>query len=248
MSTLKHIAIIMDGNGRWAKRKFRPRIWGHVKGSSIINDIVEEAIDLKIETLTLYAFSSENWSRPKDEVESLMKILVKYLVKNQKMLLDNNIQFGTIGREEKMSKSIKNLVDKTKNITKNNSGLKLIFAFDYGGRNEIVDAVNKIIKLHPSRMITQKDIQENLYRSDMSDVDLVIRTGGDQRTSNFLTWQSVYAELFFTDTMWPDFCANEFRKIVNEVSKRQRRFGSLDNNGSLDKSRDLISKNLGINK
>ena len=238
-NSIKHVAIIMDGNGRWAKQKFRPRVWGHIRGSKIVNSIVESASNHGLKALTLYAFSSENWSRPNDEISTLFKLLKKFLIKEREQIRKNKIEFQVIGDISKLNIETQQLIKDVEEESKNSTGLKLSFAFSYGGRIEIVDAVNKFVKQNPGKEISEKDIQKNLYRPDAGDVDLMIRTGGDQRISNFLLWEVSYAELFFTDTKWPDFTKNEFESIINKVSGHDRRFGSLDNKGSLEKSKEL---------
>jgi undecaprenyl diphosphate synthase len=242
-NSIKHVAIIMDGNGRWAKQKFRPRVWGHIRGSKIVNTIVESASNQGLKALTLYAFSTENWSRPGDEVSTLFKLLKKFLIKEREQIKNNGIQFKVIGDISKLNTETQKLINDVEEESKNSTGLMLSFAFSYGGRIEIVDAVNKYIKENPGKELKEEDIQKNLYRPEAGDVDLMIRTGGDQRISNFLLWEVCYAELFFTNTKWPGFTKKEFESIIEKVSGHDRRFGSLDNKGSLEKSKEL-SKNF----
>lgn len=242
--SINHVAIIMDGNGRWAKQRFRPRVWGHVRGSSVVSSIVESASNLNLKALTLYAFSTENWSRPNEEVSTLFKLLYKFLNKEKESIIKNNIQFKVIGHIDRLDEKIKSLIREVEEQSKNATGLKLSFAFSYGGRQEIVDSINTFIKENPGQEIKEEDIQNHLYRPDIGDVDLMIRTAGDKRISNFLLWQASYAELYFTDVKWPDFSAEHFENIINEVSSRDRRFGSLDNQGSLQKTKNLIQENL----
>jgi len=243
MNKIKDVAIIMDGNGRWAKSRFRPRVWGHVKGASIINSIAQEAEKLQLNSLTLYAFSTENWSRPKSEVTALFKILFKFLSKNQKVMIDRNVQFNVIGEYDQLDQKIKNLIEDTKKITKNNSGLRLNFAFGYGGKDEIISSVNKFIENNPGEKISKEDLDQNLYDPNLKEVDLVIRTGGDQRISNFLIWQAAYSELAFTQTKWPDFSREEFCEIVRSYENVERRFGGLGDNSSLADSQRKSQKN-----
>lgn len=243
-SNIKHVAIIMDGNGRWAKQRFRPRVWGHIRGSNVVSKIVESASDLGLNALTLYAFSTENWSRPREEISTLFKLLGKFLKKEKNNILKNNIQFKVIGDISKLESSLKNLIIEITELSQKATGLKLSFAFSYGGRNEIVDAVNSFISENPGKKITEQEIQGRLYRPDIGDVDLMIRTAGDQRISNFLLWQMSYAELYFIDTKWPDFNASLFQDIIKVVSQRDRRFGSLDNSGNLVNSKKLAEKNI----
>lgn len=242
--SIKHVAIIMDGNGRWAKQRFRPRVWGHIRGSNVVSSIVESASNTGLDALTLYAFSTENWSRPKEEVTTLFKLLYKFLKKERKSIKKNNIQFKVIGNISKLEDHVQGLINEVEAESKSATGLKLSFAFSYGGRQEILDSVNKYILDNPGKEISEEAINQNLYRPEIGDVDLMIRTAGDQRISNFLLWQSSYAELFFTDTKWPDFSAKQFEEIIQSVSKRDRRFGSLDNQGTLDKTKKLVQENL----
>ncbi len=239
-SSLRHIAIVMDGNGRWATERNRPRVWGHIRGSNIVTSVVEKASDLKLDALTLYAFSTENWSRPDLEIKTLFKLLKKFLKKEQKSILKNNIVFDVIGDTSGLDQATQDIIKQTRDLSRNNSGLKLSFAFSYGGRQEIIHAVNQYIRKSPGLKIDEKLLEQNLYRPEIGDVDLLIRTGGDKRVSNFLLWQVSYAELYFTDIKWPDFTASQFEAIVEEVKSRSRRFGSLDNNGSLEKTKILL--------
>jgi len=224
---LEHIAIIMDGNGRWAQTRSHARVWGHIRGSKIVSNIVEEADDLGVRALTLYAFSTENWSRPVTEVTVLFKLLKKFLIKERKRVLKNNIQFKVMGDTSKLPEKTKEIIQELENDSVDNTGLKLTFAFGYGGRDEIVQATNQFIKENPGKEITEELLQSYLLLPEIGDVDLLIRTGGDQRISNFLLWQSAYAEFYFTDTKWPDFKREEFRKIYEFVSLRERRFGNI---------------------
>lgn len=228
MSTIKHVAIIMDGNGRWAKQRFRPRIWGHVRGSSVVSDIVEAADDMGLKALTMYAFSTENWSRPLEEVSSLFRLLKKFLIKEKARILSNNIKFRVIGEIQNLPRETVELINELELMTKNATGLYLTFAFNYGGRSEIVRAVNSYIVSNPARLIDEEQLNELMYRPETGDVDLMIRTGGEQRISNFLLWQMAYAELYFSQTKWPEFTAHEFKNIINHVSNRERRFGNVN--------------------
>jgi undecaprenyl diphosphate synthase len=239
----QHIAIVMDGNGRWAHSRFRPRIWGHVRGSQVVSTIVEAANDIGVKSLTLYAFSTENWSRPVDEVKILIKILKKFLIKEEQRIIKNNIKFKVIGDTTDLSSEIVNIIHSLENRTKNASGLNLTFAFSYGGRKEIIDSINNCIDKNPRQKITEKDLSSMLYRPEIGDVDLLIRTGGDLRISNFLLWQIAYAELFFTKTQWPDFTPEEFNKIILEVSSRERRFGNLGDSKDLNSACEKANLN-----
>lgn len=239
-----HVAIIMDGNGRWAKSRVRPRIWGHVRGAGIVSDIVEEARNIGIKSLTLYSFSTENWSRPFPEVKTLFSLLRKFLIKEKKRILCNEICFKVIGDIKNLPNETKKLIYELENETSKNQGLKLTFAFGYGGRDEIVRAVNCFIEHNSGKNISEADLTSNLMNPATGDVDLLIRTGGDQRISNFLLWQMAYAELFFTDTKWPDFKKKEFRGIIETVSGRERRFGSITSTESLMISSAKAKENI----
>ncbi|MBA2404263.1 MAG: di-trans,poly-cis-decaprenylcistransferase [Bdellovibrionales bacterium] len=237
MSQIKHVAIIMDGNGRWANQRFRPRIWGHVRGSNVVSDIVRSADESGLKALTLYAFSTENWSRPLEEVSTLFKLLKKFLLREKEKILANNLKFKVIGEIQNLPPETINLIKEVEELTKNATGLNLTFAFGYGGRVEILRAVNLFQAAHPGREMTESDLNSLMYRPEVGDVDLMIRTGGEQRISNFLLWQMAYAELYFTPTKWPDFSANEFKKIIHNVSNRERRFGNVNaQNGLVDSS------------
>lgn len=224
---IKHVAVIMDGNGRWAKMRSHPRVWGHVRGTAVVSEIVEAADDLGIEALTMYAFSSENWCRPQTEVRVLFNLLYKFLKKERERILSNNIRFRIMGDISNLPEQTRKLIAQLENETAMNTGLKLTFAFGYGGRSEIASAVNRFMKANPGKEITDEMLNHYLMIPDLGDVDLLIRTGGDQRVSNFMLWQIAYAEMFFTHTKWPDFSADEFKEIIELVSKRERRFGAI---------------------
>lgn len=227
MSELNHIAIIMDGNGRWAKSRFHPRVWGHIRGASIVSDIVEEADHLGIKALTLYAFSTENFSRPLDEVKTLFKLLKKFLKKERSRILKNKICFKVIGDISSLPTETKDLILNLENETKDFSGLKLSFAFGYGSRKEIIDSINKHIEKNPGTPINEALLEQNFYRPESGAVDLLIRTGGDFRISNYLLWQIAYAELYFVEKAWPDFTKEDLRDIYLSVKNRERRFGTV---------------------
>ncbi len=236
MSQIKHVAIIMDGNGRWANQRFRPRIWGHVRGSGVVSDIVRAADDAGLKALTLYAFSTENWSRPLEEVSTLFRLLKKFLLKEKQRILANNIKFKVIGEIQNLPPETIKLIQEVEGLTQNSSGLQLTFAFSYGGRAEILRAVNNFTANNPGKELTESDLNSLTYRPETGDVDLMIRTGGEQRISNFLLWQMAYAELYFTPTKWPDFTASEFKKILENVSSRERRFGNVCSQSGLSDS------------
>jgi undecaprenyl diphosphate synthase len=219
-----HLAIIMDGNGRWAKKRGLKRVEGHKKGAEVVKEITTYcANNPEIEILTLYAFSTENWKRPKMEVDFLMKLLDNWLKKELQSYIKNDVKFETIGDISKFSPKLKKRIEYTKEVTKNNKKLTQVLALNYGSRDEITRAVKKIIEKNEE--ITPENIQKNL---DISrNVDLLIRTSGEIRVSNFLLWQIAYAEMFFTKTLWPDFTSKELEKIINEFKKRERRFGGI---------------------
>ena len=220
MNSLNHVAIIMDGNGRWAKSRGHIRVWGHVRGSKIVSEIVEEADNLGVKHLTLFTFSTENWSRPINEIKVLFRLLKKFLEKEKKRIIKNRIKFKVIGDISDLPLPTKELIWEMEELTKDMDGLNLTFCFNYGGRTALVDKVNLLVENNIP--VTEGNLIESF---EVGDVDLLIRTGGDQRISNFLLWQMAYSELYFTPTMWPEFSTKEFREIYEKVSKRERRFG-----------------------
>ena len=228
LSEIGHIAIIMDGNGRWAQKRSRPRFWGHVRGSRVVSEIIETADSLNIKALTLYAFSTENWSRPTDEIKVLFQLLKKYVIREAERVMANNIWFKVIGDISKLPTETKQLIKSLEEKTKFNSGLKLNFAFGYGGQKEIVDAVNFYIAQNPGNPLCEEDIEKRLLTNGVGNVDLLIRTGGEHRISNFLLWQNAYAELRFSPTFWPDFGSREFTRIIENFCRSNRRFGGLN--------------------
>jgi undecaprenyl diphosphate synthase len=227
-----HVAIIMDGNGRWAKKRILNRIEGHKKGADVVRLIVRASREIGISILTLYAFSTENWQRPKTEVAALMTLLKNFLKSEQKEMLDNNIRLNTIGQIERLPKDVQQVLNKTIALTKKNSGLILNLALSYGGRAEIVRMVQKIAKktkegnIDPD-LITPELISDFLYTKGMPDPDLLIRTSGEMRISNFLLWQIAYTEIFITETLWPDFSKKEFLQILKHYKNRERRYGKV---------------------
>lgn len=243
---IKHVAIIMDGNGRWAQARSHKRVWGHVRGARVVSQIVEEADELGVEALTLYAFSSENWSRPLEEIQILFSLLRKFLERERDRIIRNQIRFRVMGEISQLPEYTQKLILDLQEDTKNFNGMKLNFAFSYGGRAEIVKAVNKLIAQKPFSTITEADIESSLYLPDIGDVDLMIRTGGDQRISNFLLWQAAYAEFYFTNTKWPDFTRTEFRQIVLDVLHRERRFGGVSAVSELKHTVVMAKKNRSL--
>lgn len=227
-----HIAIIMDGNGRWAKQRKLPRIKGHYQGMQTIKKITKEASDLGIKYLTLYAFSTENWTRPKNEVNYIMNLPVNFLKTFLPELIENNVKVETIGFLNDLPTATLEAISKAKDQTKDNTGLKLIFAINYGGRAEIVQSVKSIYeKLSSeglsSEHITEQLINEHLMTHNYPDPDLLIRTSGEQRISNFLIWQVSYSEFIFNEKFWPDFDKEELINCIKIYQSRQRRFGGL---------------------
>jgi undecaprenyl diphosphate synthase len=226
----KHLAIIMDGNGRWAKKQGLLRTLGHESGTKSVKANIKTCAKLGIENLTLYAFSTENWNRPKLEVDTLMKILVRSLKKELKTLQDNNIKLNTIGNLEKLPKSAQAELLDVIEKTKNNSRMTLTLALSYGSREEIVNAVKNISDKVKNNIISLDSIDdsiinEHLYTQNLPEVDLLIRTSGEHRISNFLLWQIAYAELYFTDILWPDFKEQDLYEAIISYQKRERRFG-----------------------
>jgi undecaprenyl diphosphate synthase len=223
-----HIAIIMDGNGRWAARRHLPRVEGHRSGINAVRDVVETSARLGIEVLTLYAFSLENWKRPEAEVSTLMALLKRYLRLELRTLLDNNIRFRVIGRSQDLPSDIQDELADAIDRTSKNTGLLFNIALNYGGRAEIVDAARRMLEsgIAPAD-IDERRFSEFLYTAGQPDPDLLIRTSGEMRISNFLLWQIAYAEIWVTDTLWPDFRAPHLLQAVLEYQKRDRRYGGL---------------------
>ncbi len=224
----QHIAIIMDGSGRWAKRHHLPRQEGHKKGSLNVEHVVETFMEYKIPYLTLYAFSTENWNRPKVEVEGLFRLLEEKLDEGIQFALKKGVKIRHLGKLNKLPPKIQGKIKEAQELTKNNDRITLGLAFNYGGRDEIVEATQRIIENN----INAKDVNESvvsqyLYTAGIPDPDLVIRTGGEMRLSNFLLWQAAYAEIYFTPVLWPDFNKEEIDKALIVYSKRQRRFGGI---------------------
>lgn len=222
-----HVAFIMDGNGRWAKKKGLERIEGHRKGAEVADAASHWCADLGIRYVTLYAFSTENWRRPKEEVEFLFELMLLYIGSKISNMLEEGVRMRFMGRLNELPPKLGDFVFQIENKTSMGKKLDVIVALNYGGRAEIVDAVNEILKIGKEQ-ISEEDIAMNLYLPDVPEPDLIIRTSGEERLSNFLTWQSVYSELFFTGTLWPDFTKEEFHRAVDDYSKRKRRFGALD--------------------
>ena len=227
----EHVAIIMDGNGRWAKKKAMNRIRGHEEGAESVRTIVRASREIGIPWLTLYAFSEENWKRPKYEVEALMKLLNRFLKSELDEMLDNGIRFQTIGRIEKLPRSVQSRLQETIEKTSKNAHMVLTLALSYGSRQEMFDAVQKIAKRIESgdltsEEITEQTISDTLYTAGTPDPDLLIRTSAEFRLSNFLLWQMAYTEFYFTPTLWPEFRKEEYLQALEAYQKRERRFGA----------------------
>jgi undecaprenyl diphosphate synthase len=222
----RHIAIIMDGNGRWAKKRFMPRVAGHKRGVDAVREMVSTCIDLGVEYLTLFAFSSENWRRPADEVSFLMQLFLKAMEREVVKLHQNNIRLKIVGRRDRFEPQIVELIEQSELKTADNKGLTLTIAADYGGRWDILQASNKLLQQNPSvGEITEDMLSQHLAMAYAPEPDLFIRTGGEQRISNFLLWQLAYTELYFTETLWPDFDAAMLKRAIDSFHQRERRFG-----------------------
>ncbi|MGY8769377.1 MAG: isoprenyl transferase [Pirellulales bacterium] len=229
----RHIAVIMDGNGRWAQRQGLPRIEGHRRGVASVRRTVEECARLNIEQLTLYCLSSENWKRPQDEVNFLMHLLEQYMIEERSILMDQNIRVQIIGRQDGIPDQVQAEMNKTIDLSANNTGTTLCLAINYGGRSEMVDAVQAIsakVKSGEldSQSITEQTIADHLYTSGMPDPDLLIRTAAEMRISNFLLWQISYAELWVTEACWPEFNESTLHEAIRDFASRDRRFGGLN--------------------
>lgn len=227
-----HVAIILDGNGRWAKKRFMPRNYGHMQGAKVVEQICEDADSIGIKYLTVYAFSTENWNRPQDEVEALMKLLRNYLKDCIKRANNNNMRVRVIGEKSRLSDDIRSKIEELEECSKNNTGLNFTIALNYGSRDEIVRAVREISKDVKDGKISEPDIDDKMISDYLDtrgipDPDLLIRTSGEERLSNFLLWQLAYTEFYFTDVLWPDFNKKELIKAVEKYNERDRRFGKV---------------------
>ncbi len=229
----KHLGIIMDGNGRWAELRGLPRIEGHRRGAERSREIVDLSIELDLKCLTLYAFSTENWQRPKEEVSMLMKILEFYLKNEFDALIGKDVVFRAIGETRLLPENIQDLIRETEEKTRNNKGLNLVAALSYSGRSEIIRAVKKAMDscTNPADL-TEENFDSYLDTAGLPQPDLIIRTSGERRLSNFLLWQAAYAELYFTDTLWPDFDREEFMLALRDFQGRERRFGRISGSGN----------------
>ena len=234
----RHIAIIMDGNGRWAERQNLPRIEGHRSGVDTVRKITEESATIGMEQLTLYCLSSENWKRPQQEIDFLMHLLEQYMIEQRGPIMDNNLQVRTLGRRTNIPDQVLRELDKTVEMSSQNSGMWLTLAINYGGRAELVDAVQAISQkitagTLSADQINEQTLTDHLYTAGMADPDLLVRTAGEMRISNFLLWQVSYAELWVTEKHWPEFQIGDLHQAIREFAERERRFGGL-NQGSTE--------------
>jgi len=222
-----HIAVIMDGNGRWARKRFLPRVAGHKRGVDVVRDVVKQCAMMNVKFLTLFAFSSENWRRPDDEVSFLMGLFMDALKREVVKLHDNNIRLILIGDRSRFSAELNAQIDESEQLTANNSGLILTIAANYGGRWDVLQATNRMVSALPHKVgqFDEEDLSPYLSMHYATEPDLFIRTGGEKRVSNFLLWQLAYTELYFTDTLWPDFNSKAFNAAIQSYQKRERRFG-----------------------
>lgn len=225
----EHIAIIMDGNGRWARARHRPRVFGHTQGVKTVRRVVEDASEIGVKCLTLYSFSTENWTRPKSEITALFNLLREYVESDLETLHRRNVRVRILGSRSGLSSDLLVLIKRVEETTKNNTAFHLNIAFNYGGRDEILRAAVKASKAgHDLQKMTEAQFGEFLDTNDLPDVDLVIRTSGEKRISNFLLWQAAYAEFVFTDVLWPDFGLADLKSAISEYNTRNRRFGNLE--------------------
>jgi len=225
-----HIAIIMDGNGRWASKRNLPKIIGHNKGAEVVDTLAEYCSKIGVKALTLYSFSTENWKRPKEEVNTLMNLLSSQLKAKSNKLSENNMRFNVIGRTNELPEKLQKEIKKTIEQTKNNDGMILTLAINYGGRQEILDSIKMLFEKAKNEGFSIEDINEEsfndfLYTKDLPELDLMIRTSGEMRLSNFLLWQVAYSELYITDVLWPDFTTKELENAFIAFNNRERRFG-----------------------
>ena len=227
-----HVAIILDGNGRWAKKHFMPRNMGHRQGAKVVEQICEDAWDLGIKYLTVYAFSTENWKRPDKEVNALMKLLRRYLIDCIERTSKNNMRVRIIGEKSRLAEDIRSAIDELEEVSSKNTGLNFTIALNYGSRDEMVRAMRRIGADVKSGALKEEEITEELFSSyldtrDIPDPDLMIRTSGEQRLSNWMLWQQAYSEFYFTDVLWPDFNKKELEKAIEFFNSRDRRFGGV---------------------
>ena len=225
MNPIKHVAIIMDGNGRWGVKNKGSRNKGHTEGLKAIEDIIKESLKQKINYLTLYAFSTENWKRPKKEINFLFKILENFLLKKTKNLIRNGIKLIIIGNKKKLSIQLQKIIKDSEKKTSNNKKLQINLALNYGSKEEIVNSCKNLLKR--KKLITEKNIEDNMYTKNMPNPEILIRTGNTNRLSNFLLWQIAYTEIFFLKKLWPEFNTKDYKKILNKFKLLKRNFGSV---------------------
>ncbi len=225
MNPIKHVAIIMDGNGRWGVKNKGSRNKGHTEGLKAIEDIIKESLKQKINYLTLYAFSTENWKRPKKEINFLFKILENFLLKKTKNLIRNGIKLIIIGNKKKLSIQLQKIIKDSEKKTSNNKKLQINLALNYGSKEEIVNSCKNLLKR--KKLITEKNIEDNMYTKNMPNPEILIRTGNTNRLSNFLLWQIAYTEIFFIKKLWPEFNINDYKKILNKFKSLKRNFGTI---------------------
>jgi undecaprenyl diphosphate synthase len=240
MTLPKHIAIIMDGNGRWAQLKRKPRTFGHIKGTRVAKKIITECSRQGIKNLTLYAFSTENWFRPQTEVSFLMQLLRRYLKRETENLVKENIRFSVIGDLSRVPADVFSAIEHAAAETSKCTGLNLVFALSYGSRQEITETVKALAERVAAGELSPSDIDESMINANLStyptpDPDLIIRTSGEQRLSNFLLWQAAYSEFYFTDVLWPNFTVSHLAEALQDFVSRQRRFGKVSTNDNLEK-------------
>lgn len=233
----QHVAIIMDGNGRWAKKRFLPRNAGHTQGSKRVEEICRAAHELGVKYLTIYAFSTENWSRPEDEVSALMKILRNYLKESIKKATENNMRVRVIGDRGRLDEDIRQSIQQLEEVSAANTGLNFQIALNYGARDEMLRAMRRLVADYREGRFEQEQLDEQLFSSYLDtagipDPDLLIRTSGEQRLSNFLMWQCAYTEFYFPEVLWPDFDKKELEKAIEEYTRRDRRFGGVKDDSS----------------
>ena len=226
MNKLNHVAIIMDGNGRWGLKKRGSRNYGHLKGLNTVETVIKSSLDQKIPYLTLYAFSTENWKRPDNEINFLFDLVRNHIKKNLKKINKQGIKINIIGKQKKLPPDIIQSLKLIEKKTKKNNAITINLALNYGSKEEIVDACRKLV-FEKNKKIDIKNFQKKLYTKNMPDPDILIRTGGTRRLSNFLLWQLAYAEIFFIDKLWPDFNENDFNKIISKFHKIKRNFGKI---------------------
>ena len=242
MNIPRHIAIVMDGNGRWARAKHRPRFMGHKKGVEAVREIVKTCSEMGVECLSLFAFSSENWKRPEEEIKNLMSLFMLALEREAKALARNNVRLQIIGDLSNFSEKLQRKIKQVEDLTSDSKGLRLIIAANYGGRWDITRSSRRLVEKVISgdlsvQSLSEQEISSGLTTAGLPDPDLFIRTGGEKRISNFLLWQMAYTELYFTDVLWPDFDREELQKAILDYSSRQRRFGKTSEQVIAEKSR-----------